>query len=107
MTCPDRLGTEWREPIVRYRAGLKVSNVVWRVVHELRVADASLMRLLEPLELHLKEIQPFDVHHNGRLRRGMRRREIGSGEGAPQPMLRHHFIHPGKALEMVLVEQAR
>jgi hypothetical protein len=37
----------------------------------------------------------------------MRRLEIGTSEGAAQPVVRHHLIHPGEALEMVLIEQAR
>jgi len=76
-------------------------------VHELRVPDAALVRLLEPFELRLEEVEPFDVHYNGRLPAGMRRFEIGSRERAAQPMVRHHLIYPGEALEMVLIEQAR
>ena len=37
----------------------------------------------------------------------MGRLEIGSGEGSAQPMLSHHFVYPGKPLEVVLIEQAR
>ena len=53
MTCSDRFGAEWGEPIMRHRTGLKVADVVRRVMHELRVPDAALVRLLEPFKLHL------------------------------------------------------
>src|SRR6516162_9424357 len=76
-------------------------------MHELRVPDAALVCLLEALELHLKEVESFDVHYDGRLPGSMRRLEIGSSESAAQPMVRHHLVHPSKALYMVLVEQAR
>ena len=64
---------------MRHRARLKISDVVRRVVHELRVPDAALVRLLEPLEFHLEEVESFDVHYDGRLPGGMRCLEIGSG----------------------------
>jgi hypothetical protein len=87
---------------VRHRARLKISDVVWRAVLELRVPHAALVRLLEALELHIEEVETFDVYYDSRLPRGMRRLEIGSGESAAQSMLRHHLVHPSKPLEMVL-----
>jgi hypothetical protein len=85
VTCLDCFGAEWGEPLVRHRAGLKVADVVRRVVHELRVPDATLVRLLEPFELRLGEVEPFDVHHDGRLPRSVRRFKIGSSEGEASP----------------------
>jgi hypothetical protein len=82
VTCPDNLGTEFRQPIVPHCARLKVSDVVGRVMHELCVADTAPVRLFQPLELHLEKIQPFDIHDDGRLSSGMGRRKIGSSEGA-------------------------
>ena len=53
----DHLGAEGGEPLVRDRAGLEIADVVWRVVHELQVPDAALMRFLEPLELGFEKVE--------------------------------------------------
>ena len=44
---------------------------VRRVVQQLNVPDAALMRLLEPFELALKEVEPFHVTHDRGLPRSM------------------------------------
>ncbi len=92
---------------MRNGARLEIANVVGRVVHELHVPDAALMRFLEPLELPLEEIEAFHVTHDRGLPCFMRRLEIGSGKRAAQAMVGDHLVHPGEALEMVLIEQAR
>ena len=56
---------------MRDDASLEVANVVGRVVHELNVPDAALMRLLEPLKLSLKKVEPFHVTHDRGLTRRM------------------------------------
>src|SRR5450759_1060771 len=63
-------------------AGLEVANIVRRVVHELDVPDAALMRLFEPLQLSLEEIEPFNVAHDRGLPRRMRSLQIGGGKRA-------------------------
>ena len=91
---------------MRDGAGLEVADVVGRVVHELHVPDAALVRFLEALELLLEEIEAFDVLHDGRLAGGMSRGEIGGVERAREPVLRHHLVDPVEAAEMVFVELA-
>jgi len=92
---------------MRHNPGLKVADVVRGVVHELRVPDAAVVRLLEPFQLHLKEVEPFDVHHDGRLPSAVRCLYISSSEGASEPMLRHHLVHPSQTLKMVPIKFAR
>src|SRR5436305_849198 len=73
VTSPDRLCTEGGKPVMGNRAGLKVSDVVWRIVYELSMPDSPLVRFLKPLELRLEEIEPLYIRNNGRLSGGMRR----------------------------------
>ena len=56
---------------MRDDASLEVADVVGRVVNELNVPDATLMRLLEPLEFSLEEVEPFYVTYDGGLPRCM------------------------------------
>src|SRR5215469_12624048 len=80
VTGTDRLGAERGEPVMRYRAGLKVADVVRRVMHELDVPHAALVRLLQPFELHLEKIEPFYIGYDGGLAGGMRGLEVGGSE---------------------------
>lgn len=96
MTGLYRLGADRRQTIMRHRPRLEVADVVRRVMHELHVPDAAPMRLLEPLELHLQEIERFDVGDEGGLPGGMRGLEIGGGKGAAQAMARRHRVHPAR-----------
>jgi hypothetical protein len=107
VTGVDYLGAEWGEPVVRDHAGLEIADVVGRVVHELQVPDATLMRFLEPFELGLQKVQPFHVGDDRGLSRLMGGFEIGSAKGAAQAMIGDHPIHPSEALEMVAIELAR
>src|SRR5260370_169722 len=103
----DHLGPVRGEPLMRDDAGLEVADVVGRVVNELNVPDATLMRLLEPLEFSLQEIEPFYVSYDGGLPRCMCGLEIGCRKRATQAMVGDHLIHPIEAPKMVLVELAR
>jgi len=107
VTCLDRLGAKGSEPFVGHCAGLEVANVVRRIVHELSVPHTALLRLLEAFELHLEEVEPFDVHHDGRLPRFVRRLQIGGGKRTAQTVGGDHLIHPSEAFEMVPIELAR
>ncbi len=69
--------------------------------------DAAQMRLLEPLELSLEEVEPFHVTHDRGLPRCMCGLEIGCRKRATEAMVGDHFIHPIEALKMVLVELPR
>ena len=107
MTCADHLGTERGEPLVHDGAGLEIANVVGRVVHELYMPDAALMRFLKPFELGLEKVEPFHVGNDRGLSRFMGGFEIGCGKGAAQAMASDHLIHPSEALEMMAIELAR
>src|SRR6266481_9221280 len=69
--------------------------------------DAALMRLLEPLELSLEEVEPFHVAHDRRLPRCMCGLEIGCRKRATQAMVGDHLVHPIEASKMVFVELSR
>ena len=88
-------------------ASLEVSDVVGRVVYKLNVPDAALMRLLEPLELSLEEVEPLHVTHDRGLPRCMCGLEIGCRKRAAEAVISNHLIHPIEAPKMVLVELAR
>jgi hypothetical protein len=106
VQCANCVGAERGEAVVRHRAGLEVPDIVRRVMHKLGVTDAAFVGFLEAFELHLQEVESFDIHHD----RGpglVRRVQIGGRECSAQSMVRHHLIHPGKALEMVFVELSR
>jgi hypothetical protein len=107
VTGLDHLGAKRCQSVVRQRAGLEIADVVRRIVHQLCVPHAALVRLFQPFELPLEEIEPLDVHDDGWLPHRMRRLEIGSREGAAQPMVRHYLVRPGEALEMMAIELAR
>jgi hypothetical protein len=103
----DHLGAERGQSLMRDDAGLEVADVVGRVVHELNVPDAALMRLLEPLELSLQEIESFHVTHDRGLSRCMRGLQISGRKRAAQAMVGDHLIRPVEAPKMIIVELAR
>ncbi len=71
MTGADDLGAELGETPMRHGAGLKVADVVGRVVHELQVPDATLMRFLQPLELAVDKVEPLHIGNDRGLSRFM------------------------------------
>ena len=79
-------------------AGLKIADVVRRVMHELDMPDAALMRFLKSLELGLEKVEPFHVGDDRGLARFMGGFEIGRGQRAAQAMVGDHLIHPCEAL---------
>jgi hypothetical protein len=100
----DDLGAERGEAVVDHRPRLEIANVVRRVVHELHVTDAAPVRVLQPLELELEEVEPLHVHDDGGLPRRVGGLEVCRGEGAADAVTGHQLVHPGDALEVVLVE---
>ena len=92
---------------MRNDAGLKIADVVGSVMDELNVSHAALMRLLEPLQLLLEEVEPLYVTHDGRLPCFMCGFEIGRRKCATQAMIGDHLIHPVEASKMVLVQLTR
>src|SRR5215471_7496165 len=65
----DHLGAELGETLMRDCAGLEIADVVWRVMHELRMPDAPPMRLLEAFEFPLEKIEPLHISDDRRLSR--------------------------------------
>jgi hypothetical protein len=72
-------------------------------MHKLCMPNATLVRLVEPFEFLLQEVEPLDVHYDSGLACCMRSREIVGPKGAAQPMARHHRINPGEAIKMVSI----
>src|SRR5207302_6292312 len=87
--------------------GLEVADVVGRIVHKLDMPDAAPMRFLEPFELALEKVEPFHIADDRGLPCLMRGLEIGRRKRSIEAMAGDHLIHPGEALEMVPIEQAR
>src|SRR5258705_13039587 len=87
MTGTDHLGAERGETPMGYGAGLEVADVVGRVVHELQMPDAALMRFLQPLELAVEKVEPFHIGDDRGLPGFMGRLEIGRGKGAAQAVI--------------------
>jgi hypothetical protein len=52
------------------------------------VPDTALVRLLQPLQLHIEKIKSLDILDNSGLPSRMRRLEIAGRQGAAQPMVR-------------------
>src|SRR5262245_59503037 len=88
-------------------ARLKVADVIGRVVDELHVSNAALMRLFEPFKLHLKEIQALNIPNDSGLSRPMRRLKIGRGKRTLQAVIGHHLVDPGQSIEMIVVKESR
>ena len=107
ITGADHFGAEFGETLMGDRAGLEITDVVWRVVHELHMPDAPLMRLLQPFEFPLEEIETLDIGDDRRLSRLVRRFEIGGIQRAAHTVTGDQLVHPGEAVEMVPVKLAR
>ena len=86
VTGADHLGAEFGEALMRDRAGLEIADVVRRVMHELQMPHAALMRFLQPFELAVEKVEALDIGDDRRLARLVRRFEIGgaSARGAPR-----------------------
>src|SRR5215468_289038 len=87
-------------------AGLEIADVVWRVMHELRMPDAPPMRLLEAFEFPLEKIEPLHISDDRRLSRLVRRFEIGSIQPTAHATIGDQLIHPGEAVEVIPVKLA-
>jgi hypothetical protein len=83
------------------------TTIVRRVVHELHVPDAALMRFLKPLKLRLEEVEPFHITHDCGLPCFMCRRDVGRRKRPTQAVVGDHLIHPGETFKMVLIKQVR
>ncbi len=56
LASADYFRTIRSEPVMCNDASLEIADIVGRLVHQLNVPDAALMRLLEPFEFALKEV---------------------------------------------------
>jgi hypothetical protein len=107
VTGADHFAAEFGQTLMGNRTGLKIADVVRRVMHELHMPDAPPMRLLEPLQLAVEEIEPLYVGYDRRLSRPVRRFEIGGIQRAAHTMTGDQLVHPGKAVDVVAVKLAR
>ena len=85
ITGADHFGAEFSQTLMRHRTGLKIADVVRRVMHELHMPDAPLMRFLQPFQLPVKEIEPLYVGDDRRLSCLVRRFEIGAFSARRMP----------------------
>src|SRR5262249_45700646 len=106
VTGADHLGAEFAETPVRDYAGLEVADLVRRVMHQLDMADAALMRLLQPFEFYLEKVEPLHIGDDRPLPRFVRRFEDGGAKRAAHTMIGDQLVHPGEAAEVVAVELA-
>src|SRR5271169_2038114 len=86
VTRTDHFSAARGEPLMHNGPGLEIADLVRRVVYELYVPDAALMRFLEPLELSVDEVEPLHVGHDCGFPRSVRRLEIGGGKGTTHTM---------------------
>ena len=103
----DRLGAEFGQPVMRDGAGLEIADIVRRVMDELHMPDAALVRLFEPFEPAVEKIQPLDVGDDRRLAGFVGRVEIGRAQRPAHAVIGDQLVHPGEPVEMVAVQFAR
>lgn len=87
-------------------AGLEIADVVRRVMHELDMPDAALMRFFESFEFPVEKIQPLDIGDDCRLPRLVRRVEIGHAQRPAHAVLGDQLVHPRQTVEMIAVKLA-
>jgi hypothetical protein len=56
VTGADHLGAKFGEALMGNGTRLEITDVVWRVMHELHMPDAPPMRFLEPFELAVEKV---------------------------------------------------
>ena len=98
--------TERRQSVVSHRAGLKVADVVRRVVHELHRAHAATVRFLQTLELLLQEVESLDVDDDRRLAGRVCGTQIADGQRAAHAMLADELVYPVETIEVVGIEES-
>src|SRR5207248_10289498 len=106
MAGPDHLGAEFGEAVMRDGAGLEIANVVRGIMDELQVPQTALVRFLQPLQLAIEKIEPFNIPNYRWLARSMRFLQIGCAKGPAHAMMSNELIHPGEPVEMMMVEFA-
>jgi hypothetical protein len=74
---------------------------------ELQVPQTALVRFLQPLQLAIEKIEPFDIPNYRWLAPSMRFLQIGCAKGSAHAMMSNQLIHPGEPVEMMTVEFAR
>ena len=104
MTGADHLGAELGQTLMRDGAGLEIADIVRRVVHELHVPYAALMRFFEPFEFAVEKIEPLDIGDDRRFARSVRRVEIGRAQRPAHAVLGDQLVHPRQPVEMVAVQ---
>ncbi len=83
--------------------GLEIADVVEASpMHELEVAQPALVRLLEPFELAVEEIEPFRIADDRRIARLVRGFEVGGGKRAADAVMGDELVHPPEPFEMEL-----
>src|SRR5262245_44256485 len=107
ITGADHFGAEFGETLMGDGTRLKIADGVWRVMHELHMADAPPMRLLEAFEFPLEKVEPLYIGDNRRLSRPVCGFEIGGIQRAAHAVTGDQLVHPSEAVEVVPVKLAR
>src|SRR5205814_10690869 len=81
MAGSDHLGAEFGQPVMRDGAGLKIADIVGGVMDELQVSQTALVCFLQPLQLAIEKIEPFDIRNYRWLARSVRLLQIGCAKG--------------------------
>jgi hypothetical protein len=71
------------------------------------VPNATLVRFLEPFELPFEEVEPFHVSHIAGSPASCAALRSAAESAPAEVMVGDHLVHPGEAVEMLRVQQAR
>ena len=104
ITGADHFGAEFGETLMGDDTRLKVTDVIWCVMHELHMPDAPPMRLFQPFEFPLQKIETLDIGDDRRFARPVRRFEIRGIQRAAHIVTGDQLVHPGEAIEVVPIK---
>src|SRR5262249_58066423 len=107
VTGADRLGPKFSQTLMSNCPGLEITDVVWRVVHELHMPDPPPVRLLEPFDFPLEKVETLHIGDNCVLSRLVGRFEIRGIQHAVHTMIGDQLVHPGEAVEAVTIKLGR
>src|SRR5262249_15149186 len=106
VTGADRLGPKFSQTLMSNCPGLEITDVVWRIVHELHMPDPPPMRLLEPFDFPLEKVETLHIGDNCGRSRLVCRFEIRGIQHAVHTMIGDQLVHPGEAVEVVTIKLA-
>ncbi len=102
----DHIRAERAQPAPLRVLGLLIAELARHVVHDLELADAAAIHLLDPLETAVHEVAALDGDDERGPPGRFRGVEIGRGQHARHAVRPHQGIHEGQPLPRELVELA-